>query len=319
MLARATCLTIAGLLSCSGISWSQGAENSIASQKREAAIDRLLSERGPLDALNKEIELARKAGVGDQAILEARFLYHVDLLEDAAIAAMLPEFVEQQKHFELEDSAIFAVKEDWLSVVEYVKAIHALEKGEHENFKKHIKEAFWLGPRQASAFAPHIERLRHEEAMRAIEFSFERQLASVDGSDPVALDDLIKERKALLIHFWSPNSRECVVSMPDFASTAQTLVKHGISVVSLCAKRSPEAKEVIEEFNDGKHGEWLVDPDEDSLGRLLRVQDLPTMALINPQGKVLYSGDPTDIQFWRTLETVAPDMKRPDAQHDIEE
>ena len=35
----------------------------------------------------------------EQAILEARFLYHVDRREDDAIAAMLPEFLKQQEHF----------------------------------------------------------------------------------------------------------------------------------------------------------------------------------------------------------------------------
>ena len=319
MPSRFTCLALIGLLSCAGVSWSQEVAADPEAIKREAAIDRLLSERGPLDALNKEVALAKKAGVNPQVILEARFLYHVDMLEDAAIAAMLPEFLEQNKIFKIGNSAIFAVKEDWLSVIEYVKAINALEQNDREGFKKHIKEAFWLGPRQAAAFAPHIERLRHEDAMRAIEFDFKCSLESVDGTDAIALDTLIKDRKAMLLHFWSPNARECVVSMPDFAKTAESLVKHGVSVVSLCAQRSPEAAQVIAEFNTGKHGEWLVDPDEDSLGRLLRVQNLPTMALINPQGRILFCGDPTDIQFWRALEVIAPDMKRPDAHESLEE
>lgn len=310
-------LAIACVLTC-GLC-AQPAAGDPGRHKHDAALDNLLSERGPLDALNAAIKAAQKNGVSQQAILEARFLYHVDMMEDAAIAAMLPEFLEQKKNFKLEDSAIFAVKEDWLSVVEYVKAIHALEKGDRDGFKNHIKEAFWLGPRQAAAFAPHIERLRHEEAMKAIKFDFSRRLASVDGTPPIVLESLIKDQKALLLHFWSPHSRECVVSMADFASTAETLISHQIAVASLCAQRSPEASAVIAEYNKGKHGSWLVDPDEESLGRLLRVQNLPTMALINPEGRVLFCGDPTDLQFWRTLEGIAPDMKRPDAHEGFEE
>ena len=269
--------------------------------------------------MQRAIQRAEEAGVTEQAILEARFLYHVDMMEDAKIASMLPEFLERQKKFKLEDSAIFAVKEDWLSVVEYVKAIDALQKNDREGFKKHIKEAFWLGPRQASAFAPHIERLRHDEAMGAIKFNFKRRLATLDGSPPVGLDTLIKERKALLLHFWSPNSRECVVSMQDFARTARMLEKQGIAVVSLCAKRSAEANAVAHEYNKGGHGSWLIDPDEESLGVLLHVQNLPTMALIHPNGRVLFSGDPTDIQFWRMLEQVEPKIERPDIDRGFEE
>jgi hypothetical protein len=308
-------LILCALLVGCGIANSQ--ESTPAQHKREAALDLLLSERGPLKDLEAAIVAARKNGVSDQAILEARFLYHVDMLEDSAIAAMLPEFLTQHEHFRLEDSAIFAVKEDWLSVVEYVKAIHALDKGDQEGFKKHIKEAFWLGPRQAAAFAPHIERLRHDEAMKAIAFDLKQRLASLDGSPPITLKSLIDGRKALLIHFWSPHSRESVISMEDFASTAQSLISHNIAVVSLCAQRSPAASEVIEPYNKGKHGQWLVDPDEDSIGRLLRIQSLPSMALISHEGRVLFSGDPTDLQFWRALQKLAPEMKRPDANADF--
>ncbi len=85
---------------------------------REAALDNLLAERESPKALKAAIAEARKAGVSEQAILEARFLYHVDHREDEAIAAMLPEFLKQRDGFKLEDSAIFGVKEDWLAVIE---------------------------------------------------------------------------------------------------------------------------------------------------------------------------------------------------------
>ena len=107
--------------------------------------------------------------------------------------------------------------------------------------------------------------------------------------------------------------------MDDFASTAQMLVKQGIAVVSLCAQRSAEANAVAHEFNKGGHGQWLVDPDEKSLGVLLRVQNLPTMALIDPNGRVMFSGDPTDEHFWRMLEQIEPKIKRPDIDRDFEE
>lgn len=285
----------------------------------EAALEHLLSERGPSKALQGAIERARKAGVTEQAILEARFLYHVDQLEDAAIAAMLPDFLERARKFKLEDSAIFAVEEDWLSVVEYVKAIHALDKGDREGFKRHIQEAFWLGPRQAAAFAPHIERLRHEEAMRSIEFDFNIRLATLHGAPPVALSDLLENRKALLLHFWSPHSRECEMSLPDFARTAKMLTGHGMAVISLCAARSPEATTLIQPYRDASHGQWLVDGDDTSLGRLLRVQGLPTMALIDPQGRVLFCGDPADLQFWRALRKLDATIERPESDGHFED
>jgi len=305
----------AGLLLATPILQAQAPADPV----REVALERLLSERGPLEALQRAIKDARDAGISEQAILEARFLYHVDQMEDAALGAMLPDFLERQKHFKLEDSAIFAIEEDWLSVVEYVKAINALQKGDRDGFKRHITEAFWLGPRQAAAFAPHIERLRHEEAMRAIAFDFKTSLPALDGAEPQQLGGLMEGRKALLLHFWSPHSRECIMSMQDFAPTAEMLVKHKLAVVSLCSESGPDALAVAKPYQGGTHGMWLIDSDKDSLGKLLRIQSIPAMALINPEGKVLFCGDPTDIQFWRTLEQIDPTIKRPDIAEIIPE
>jgi hypothetical protein len=99
------------------------ANDNPASSPSEIALDHLLSERGSPQALEKAIAEARKNQISEQAILEARFLYHVDQREDAAIAAMLPEFIKQRDLFKLEDSEIFSTKEDWLAVIEYVQAI----------------------------------------------------------------------------------------------------------------------------------------------------------------------------------------------------
>jgi thioredoxin-like negative regulator of GroEL len=41
---------------------------------------------------------------------------------------------------------------------------------------------------------------------------------------------LLEDRKALLIHFWSPWSRECDDAMPDFITTATLLERNGIAV-----------------------------------------------------------------------------------------
>ena len=294
-----------------------------ASAAREVALDGLLSERESLEALEALVANARKVGVSEQAILEARFLYHVDRREDAAIAAMLPEFLKQREDFKLEDSAIFGVKEDWLAVVEYVQAIAALDKGDKAAFKQHITEAFWLGPRQAAAFAPHIERLRLEEAMRSVKIDFSIPLEPLNAGGPVTLASAIEGRKAMLLHFWSPLSPEGEAAMPDFARTAATLLSNGVAVVSLVAAQSPEAlangRKMILPYVSQPSGLWLVDSVEKSLGRELRIQNLPTMVIVSTDGKILFNGDPTDDRFWDALKRIDAAIIRPESAIGIEE
>lgn len=290
---------------------------------REAALDALLSERESATALESAIAAARKSGVSEQAILEARFLYHVDRREDEAIAAMLPEFLKQRDRFILEDSAIFGVREDWLAVIEYVTAIAALEKGDKDAFKQHITEAFWLGPRQAAAFAPHIERMRLEESMRSVKIDFTATFAPIDGGVPVALEKLIAGRKAMLLHFWSPKSRECEAAMPDFAKTAASLDSNGIAIVSLIPAGSVEtladARKLVLPYAEKPCGAWLSDSPDKALGRELRIQNLPTMVLVSTAGSILFNGDPTDEQFWDALKNLDARITRPESAGDAPE
>lgn len=290
---------------------------------RELALDNLLAERESNAAFDKAIADARKHGVPEQSILEARFLFHVDRREDAAIAALLPEFEKHAATFRIEDSAVFGFKEDWLAVIEYVKAIHSLQKGDRNAFKQHITEAFWLSPRQGAAFAPHIERLRLDEAMRSVKLDFNTAMTPLDGGEPVTPAALIKDRKALLIHFWSPWSRECEAAMQDFATTAKTLLAHDVAVLSLIpddeAKLLEDARAMRRPLHDKPTGAWLIDSKDSPFGRELRVLDLPVMVLVSPDGKILFNGAPGDAELWNKLREVNADIARPEAADGDEE
>lgn len=286
-----------------------------AVSQREIALDNLLSERESDAALAAVITEARQAGVSEQAILEARFLYHVDRNEDEAIAAMLPDFVKQRDAFQVEQSAIFGVKEDWLAVAEYVHAIAALTQGDKAAFKTHITEAFWLSPRQASAFAPHIDRLRLEESMREVKIDFDSRLSDLKSGDAVLLNSLLEGKKAMIFHFWSPASRESVASMPDYITTAKALGEHGIAMVSILPEDSPqiltEARATIHPLGIQPPGAWLLDRKENPLARELRVNRLPLFVLVSNEGRVIFNGDPVDETLWSEIEKLDPGIKRP--------
>jgi hypothetical protein len=296
---------------------TEGKSDSGVSSPREIALDNLLSERGSDKALDTAIADARKIGISEQAILEARFLYHVDRREDDAIAAMLPEFTKQNETFKIEDSEIFSVKEDWLAVLEYVQAIDSLKKGDKAAFKTHITEAFWLSPRQASAFAPHIDRMRLEDAMHGVKIDFTSRFVPLAAGEPVPLDKLMADKKALLLHFWSPLNRECESSMPDFVITAKALGEKGIAVASLLPDDSPKmltaARDMLHPLGDNPPGAWLVDTKEKPLGRDLRIQGLPVFVLVSSEGKILFNGDPTDDAFWDALTKIDSSIIRPES------
>jgi hypothetical protein len=283
---------------------------------KEDALEQLLSERESPEALQKAIEAARKLEVSEQAILEARFLFHVDRAEDAEIAALLPEFLGRKDNFKLTDSEIFGSVDDWLAVTEYVQALASLDKGDKDEFKRHITEAFWLSPKQGAAFAPHIDRIRLMDAMKAVRVDFEKTYIDTITRKNVSLGEIRGSRKGLLLHLWSPWSRECEATLADFFITAEHLIGNGVAVVSILPETSEkvmaDAKAMLEATGKKIPGAWIVDTKKNPISAKLRVQSVPAVVIISADGSILFNGHPTDDEFWKALAKLNQAIVRPE-------
>ena len=283
---------------------------------KEDALEQLLSERESQEALDKAVITARKLGISEQAILEARFLFHIDRAEDAEIAVLLPEFLKLKENFKLADSEIFGSEDDWLAVVEYVQAIDAMQKGDKKGFKHHITEAFWLSPRQGAAFAPHIDRMRLMDAMKAVRVDLTRSYVNTLDAESVSLGEILGKRKGILLHFWSPWSRECEATLPDFFITAEHLISKDVAVASILPETSQkvmaDAKAMLESTGKKIPGAWIVDTKKAPISNQLRIQSVPAVVLLSADGRVLFNGDPTNEDFWKALEKLNPEIQRPE-------
>ncbi len=278
---------------------------------------RLFSERDP--ALFADLlKQASTQKLPALTVAEARFLYHVDQRDDAAIASLTPELEALQKGFVPEDSQIFSQKEDFAAVVQYAKSLQALEKGDINAFKTHITEAFWLSPQQAAAFAPHIDALRLEQVMKTVKVDLQRPLAPLEGKEAMTPANLLamKQAPAVIFHFWSPWSREAELSMPDFVATSQVLEKGNIPMISVLIASDEDirvdAREMMKQSASQASSEWVVDHPKDSLSSLLRVNKLPIMVIVDQVGRVIFNGSPVEKRFWDELAKLAPSIERPD-------
>lgn len=308
-------LFLALSVSCLTLHAQPVAPDGASPNPKELALDHLLSERGSLEKFGEAVKKAKANGVNEQAILEARFLYHVDRGEDAAIVAMLPDFQKRSDAFKVEESEIFATKEDWLAVIQYVHALDALAKKKMPAFKKHITEAFWLSPRQAAAFAPHIEKIHMDEAMKEVVLDFTLKTKPLTGGDELTFEEMTKGKKATIIHFWSPASAESEDGLANYVTVAKTLSAKAIAMVSVIPASTPEiiseAKTSSEKFRKAAPGHWLIDPSSQPLARTFRIQSLPIFVLIAPDGRVLFNGNPSDNSLWDELKKIDKSISRP--------
>tara|TARA_B100001093_G_scaffold390388_1_gene376695 strand:- start:660 stop:1628 length:969 start_codon:yes stop_codon:yes gene_type:complete len=265
--------------------------------------------------LNDAIKAAEAGGVAKQVTLEARFLFLVDQEDFAAVAALGPLLERQKKFFRIDDSVIFSVPEEFYSIIEYCFALEALGNGELAGFETHIKEAFWLSPRQATAFAPHIDKLRREQALVNMKVNLDQAFLRQADQKKVLLKTLMMGGDYLVIHFWSPWSTESEAFLPDFLAMVETLESHKIPVVSILIEPGQEAlveaRKFCADLIPRKTGDWVVDNSKRSLARKLRVLELPTITILQRDGSVLFSGHPSEKLLWSTLKKVDPKLERP--------
>lgn len=287
---------------------------------KEAAIERLLGERSSQEALEAAIQEAEKLNIPAQAILEARFIFHVDRNEDAKVAALLPQFLKQNSIFKIEESEIFATRDEWLAVIEYVKALDALEKGDKTAFKSHITEAFWLSPKQGNAFAPHIDRVRMADALAAMKLDFSETFLPIVDGHPTPLSTILGDKKALLLQFWSPLSPECETSLPDFSRIHDTIAPKGISIATLVLDNSPAALADTRSMIGSKpSGTWLIDHADNPLSPRLGIQILPSFVLVSKEGRILAFGPGDNSELWSQLSKIDPSISQPQTNHNHQE
>lgn len=292
-----------------------------ASDSKEAILDQLFSALGYGEEFDTALKKAKQAGIHPQVILEARFLNLVDLGDHAAIAAMLPELIERRDSFNPDHSEVFAIKDDWLAIIHYAQALAALEKNDESGFKKHITDAFYLSPRQAPVFSPHIEKFRLGKAMQSLSFPLQKSLQSQSNGKSIALSQLMKGNKAIILYFWSPMSRDIQVNLPDFIITSKACHANNMPVLAILTGKYPEMLQDAEMLRkeDASQAQctWLMDSNKDSLASLLHVKDLPTMVIVSPEGKILFNGQPSDDAFWATLKKISPEFKKPNRSNNV--
>ncbi len=267
-------------------------------------------------SLNAAIESGQKAGLPNQMFLEAHFIYLVNQNDHAGLADLAPTLEAQLPKYSPDDTMIFAVREDFESIVHYTKALAALEKKDTALFKKHITEAFWLSPEHASQFAPHIHEVRMKDFMSKITLDLTRTFENQkNGNAKTSLKEVAGDAPAFLIHFWSPWVQPSILAMPEFTSVAEVLMKHKIPVTSFLLSGTEESRRDAAAFlaSDGSKipGHWLVDTDKSSLAAALRISSFPGVVLADKNGKILFNGDPANRRLWETLGTINPEIRKP--------
>lgn len=235
---------------------------------------------------------ARERGVAEQTIIEAKVLYAL-MNSDADVARSLNETIAEKKaDWTYEDGRLIQNERTLSALQAALQALVAMDAGNSDQFEKQVKQAFWLEPEMGPVLARWIQQQRVEEAMANLRVPMDTRLLGADGEERT-LGGVMEGNKAVLLDFWASWCGPCMSLMPQLKEKAEKLNPQDIVVAGVNTESDPEiARNIRERFEIDTT--WLVEPEDRALSRLLEIRSIPHMVLIDPEGKVVFSGHPME-------------------------
>ncbi len=268
------------------------------------ALQKLFAPSNSAEQLAELAKEANKLGVPRQQIIEARLVWGLRNQDTAFLAKLLPEVEVLAANFDPAQAAAMPNAEAIQSFASYIRALKAQESNDAEGFKKHILEAIWLQPGQATVFIQTIEKTLREAKMAALTVDMKLPITDSMG-EATTLGDVVAGKKAILIDFWASWCGPCMQLMPSLKKKGEALPAHGI-VVAAMNKDDENALSIAERIRKEQDMKipWLIEPPERPFTKLFEIDSIPRMLLISPEGKVLFNGHPEDPALWAALKKV---------------
>lgn len=121
----------------------------------------------------------------------------------------------------------------------------------------------------------------------------EHKLNHTSGDGSISLEELIKDKKAVLLDFYTTWCGPCKQLMPELKKTSDKLAPQGVSVVGVNVDRNLAGAEGIKKQN-GINFPWLVEGADETHSKHFKVDSYPRTVLLSQDGEVLFNGHPQD-------------------------
>lgn len=253
---------------------------------------------------------AEAAGVTVATLLESKVLRLLGGGDLQAVLALVPSMEAHANDFAVGADGFFSNRTQVHGLIANLKALQAREAGDWDAFEQHVKEGFWKSPELSNMFgmsrliAERHESLAQKDAMEGLRLPMNLEIMSVDGSI-TTLAQVTQGRKAALLDFWASWCGPCIALMPELKRKAEVLPSQGVFVAGMNTDSSDQMKHAREVQE--KHGmdmPWLIEPESSPFSRALRINSIPRMVLVSPEGKVLFNGHPMDPELTTTLASI---------------
>ena len=266
-----------------------------AEDPRQAMIDQQLEQLESQGASETELML-----------IETMAYYQLGMSEKASekIAAVKKAIPEIEKSDGTNSENARAAR----AIVIMADAKKSWDAGDMDAAEAEIGKAFVQMPEIAAGVGgPWINEYWQAKLMDEVSIPMDKPLGVVnEEGKTVTLADLAKGKKAVYIDFWASWCGPCMQAMPELKARAAEYTPEGIVFAAVNLEDQAAASKVATDLDIASTSiNWLLETKDFALSDLLNVTSIPQVALISPEGTVLWLGHPADPALVSTLKDLA--------------
>jgi thiol-disulfide isomerase/thioredoxin len=262
--------------------------------------DKLFSNELEEAAFQQAVVAARKGGVPEPIVYEARLIRLVELNDTERLVKLLPEGEKYLgKEVNPAQNRVLRKANEAEGILFGLRALDAAHKDDAAGFEQAIKEAFWKAPGLARVLGGWVQDFQQQQRMANLVLPLDLPLKTSEGKT-TTLKQLLGTHKALLLDFWASWCTPCMNAMPELKSRGQKLAPQGVVVVGINTEN--DAASAARVKADQKIDlPWLLEPADEPYSGLLDIDSIPRAILVSAAGKVLYNGHPAAAKLGQAL------------------